>query len=153
MVKALWFTGGMRRQARFVLAAFAALSLSLVAACGSDTPEEDAPTAGKVAVKMLDNKFNPSTFEVAAGTRVTFDLPFGILRAHLDDFVLLSEEELAGGVRLALRTTHNLAEGAGAASLAAARKLAGSLGGKRVACVMSGGNIDARTLRRLLAAG
>ena len=56
-------------------------------------------------------------------TRVTFDLPFAILQRELDDVVTLSEEELAGGVRLALRATHNLAEGAGAAPLAAAMKL------------------------------
>ena len=53
-------------------------------------------------------------------TRVTFDLTFGILKQELDDIVSLSEEELAEGVRLALRATHNLAEGAGAASLIAA---------------------------------
>ena len=54
------------------------------------------------------------------------------------------------GVRLALRTTHNLAEGAGAASLAAAVKLKEQLRGRTVVCVMSGGNIDQRTLARVL---
>ena len=63
-------------------------------------------------------------------------------KQHLDDFVLLTEEELAEGVRLALRATHNLAEGAGSASLAAASKLTASLAGQRVVCVMSGGNLD-----------
>jgi threonine dehydratase len=56
---------------------------------------------------------------------------------------------LVDGVRAALRLTHNLAEGAGAASLAAARRYQPAAG-KRVGCVISGGNIDARTLRRLL---
>ncbi len=83
-----------------------------------------------------------NTFAEGIATRVTFDLTFGILKQHLDDFVLLSEEELADGVRLALRTTHNLAEGAGSASLAAAVKLAPQLVGQRVACIMSGGNLD-----------
>jgi threonine dehydratase len=83
-------------------------------------------------------------------TRVTFDLTFGILREQLDDLVTLSEEELMAGVRLALRGTHNLAEGAGAASLAAAVKLRGALEGKKVVCVMSGGNIDQATLARVL---
>ena len=64
--------------------------------------------------------------------------------------VTLTEEELAGGVRLALDTTHHLAEGAGAASLAAAVKLKDRLRGKRVVCVMSGGNIDRTTLMRVL---
>ena len=64
--------------------------------------------------------------------------------------VTLSEEELAEGVRLALRTTHNLAEGAGAAPLVAAMTLRDRLAGKKVVCVMSGGNIDAATLKKIL---
>lgn len=63
----------------------------------------------------------------------------------------LEEEELREGIRAALRLTHNLAEAAGAASLAAARQRAPMLAGKKVVCVMTGGNIDADTLRRVLA--
>ena len=92
-----------------------------------------------------------ATFAEGMATRVTFDLTFGILRELLDDIVTLTEEELADGVRLALRTTHNLPEGAGAASLAAAVKLQDRFRGRRVVCVMSGGNIDQRTLARILA--
>lgn len=93
------------------------------------------------------------TFAEGMATRVTFDLPFGILKRELDDVVTLSEEELAEGVRLALRATHNLAEGAGAASLMAAMKCRSTLAGKKVVCVMSGGNIDSKVLGRLLANG
>jgi threonine dehydratase len=93
-----------------------------------------------------------NTFAEGMATRVTFDLPFSILTRELDEMVTLTEEELAEGVRLALRTTHNLAEGAGAGALAAASKLRSSLAGKQVVSVMSGGNIDAATLRRVLAA-
>jgi threonine dehydratase len=92
------------------------------------------------------------TFAEGMATRVTFDLTFTILRQQLDAIVTLSEEELAAGVRLALRTTHNLAEGAGASTLAAAVKLQGELAGKKVVCVMSGGNIDRATLARILTA-
>lgn len=91
-----------------------------------------------------------NTFAEGVATRVTFDLTFGILKQHLDDFVLLTEEELADGVRLALRTTHNLAEGAGSASLAAAMKLKDQLQGQRVVCVMSGGNLDHAKLKWIL---
>jgi len=93
-----------------------------------------------------------ATFAEGMATRVTFDLTFGILQRELNDIVTLTEEELAGGVRLALETTHSLAEGAGAASLAAAVKIADRLKGKKVVCVMSGGNIDRSTLMRVLAA-
>jgi threonine dehydratase len=90
------------------------------------------------------------TFAEGMATRVTFDLTFEILRRELDDVVTLTEEELTEGVRMALRMTHNLAEGAGAAPLAAALKLRDSLGGKKVVCVMTGGNLDGATLRRVL---
>jgi threonine dehydratase len=91
------------------------------------------------------------TFAEGVATRVTFDLTFPVLKAQLEDVVTLSEAELAEGVRAALALTHNLAEAAGAAPLVAARKWAARLTGKRVVCVMTGGNIDAATLRRVLA--
>ena len=91
-----------------------------------------------------------ATFAEGMATRVTFDLTFSLLRDQLADIVLLTEAELTEGVRLALRTTHNLAEGAGAASLAAAMKLRDRLAGRKVVCVMSGGNIDQATLTRIL---
>ena len=90
------------------------------------------------------------TFAEGIATRVTFDLTFSIYKQYLDDFVLLSEAELADGVRLALKTTHNLAEGAGSAALAAACKLRDDLAGLRVACIMSGGNIDQAKLIAVL---
>jgi threonine dehydratase len=92
------------------------------------------------------------TFAEGMATRVTFDLTFPFLKTELEDVVTLSEAELAESVRAALSYTHNLAEAAGAAPLMAARKYGASLAGKKVACVMSGGNIDAATLRRVLAA-
>jgi threonine dehydratase len=64
--------------------------------------------------------------------------------------VTLSEDELEEGVRLAIRTTSNLAEGAGAATLAAAMKLRTQLRGQTVVCVMSGGNISTPVLKRIL---
>jgi threonine dehydratase len=90
------------------------------------------------------------TFAEGMATRVTFDLTFGILQKELNDIVTLSEDELMEGVRTALDTTHNLAEGAGAAALAAAIKLRDRLRGKKIVCVMSGGNIDRVTLTRVL---
>jgi threonine dehydratase len=90
------------------------------------------------------------TFAEGIATRVTFDLPFGIYKQHLDDFMLLSEEELAEGVRLALRATHNLAEGAGSAALIAAAKRRHDFAGSRVACIMSGGNLDRAKLQMVL---
>jgi threonine dehydratase len=91
------------------------------------------------------------TFAEGMATRVTFDLTFGLLKEQLDDVVTLEEEQLREGVRMALGLTHNLAEGAGASALAAAKTSRDTLIGRKVVCVMSGGNIDATTLRRVLA--
>ena len=90
------------------------------------------------------------TFAEGVATRVTFDLTFQYLARELNDIVTLSEDELADGVRMALQLTHNLAEGAGAASIAAAQKCRDRIRGKTIVCVMSGGNIDTATLQRIL---
>lgn len=90
------------------------------------------------------------TFAEGIATRVSFDLPFSIYKENLDAFILLTEEELAEGVRMAMKTTHNLAEGAGSAAIAAAYKQRDALVGRRVVCVMSGGNIDAAKLKMVL---
>jgi threonine dehydratase len=90
------------------------------------------------------------TFAEGMATRVTFDLTFNLLKRELDDIVTLDEEQLREGVRMGLRLTHNLVEGAGGAALAAAKTLGDTLRGRKVVCVMSGGNIDTETLRRVL---
>jgi len=91
------------------------------------------------------------TFADGLATRKTYASTFPTLREGLTDFVVVSESELAAAVRLYLRATHNLAEGAGAAGLAGVIKLAPQLAGKKVGVVLSGGNIDEPVLRRVLA--
>src|SRR5205809_7567174 len=73
-----------------------------------------------------------------------------LINQKVDEIVTVSEEEMAQAIRLLLFHTHNLAEGAGAASLAAALKLRVQLAGQRVAIILSGGNIDAATLQRVV---
>jgi threonine dehydratase len=90
------------------------------------------------------------TFAEGVATRVTFDLPFGILAKRLSDVITLTEEELEEGVRLALSKTHNLAEGAAAGPLMAAWKQRAALRGQRVVCVMSGSNLNLATLMRIV---
>ena len=92
-----------------------------------------------------------NTVADGVATRVPFSLPFSIIKDGIHDIVLLSEAELQEGIRLALRWTHNLAEGAGAAPLAAAHKLADTLAGQHVVMVMSGANLDTETLKAVLA--
>lgn len=80
-------------------------------------------------------------------TRTAFALPQRILWQHLDDFILLSEEEIFGAIALFIEKAHALAEGAGAASLAGALKIRQRLSGQKVAIVLSGGNITVTQLR------
>ena len=83
-------------------------------------------------------------------TRAPFPMPLSIIKKGIHDMVLVSEAELQEGMRSALRWTHNLAEGAGAAPLAGAHKLTDMLAGKNVVMVMSGGNLDTETLKSVL---
>src|SRR5947209_14260570 len=59
------------------------------------------------------------TFAEGLATRVAFELPIRILSRLIDDVVLVTDDELRAAMRLLLETTHQLAEGAGAASTAA----------------------------------
>jgi len=91
-----------------------------------------------------------ATFAEGLQTRVPFELTMRILWDRLDEFVLVGERNLEEAIVLMLETTHQLAEGAGAAPLAAALKLRGALNGKRVALILSGGNITLEALRDTL---
>ena len=84
-------------------------------------------------------------------TRTAFALPQRILWEHLDDFVLVSEDDLEQATMSMIEITRNLVEGAGAASLAAAVNLKERLAGRKVGLVCSGGNISMDQLRALLA--
>jgi threonine dehydratase len=64
--------------------------------------------------------------------------------------VRVGEDEIAEAIRLYYTTTHNLAEGAGAAPLAALMQEKNRYAGKRVALVLTGGNIDMPLLAKIL---
>jgi threonine dehydratase len=86
-------------------------------------------------------------------TRVPFELTLKILWDLLDDFVLVSDEEINEAIRLLAQQGHQVAEGAGAASLAAAIKLRDELQGKKVVGVLTGGNITMDRLAAILSDG
>ncbi len=83
-------------------------------------------------------------------TRAPFMLPQRIMWQYLDDFILVSDEELRQAVTLYLEKAKTLSELAGAASLAAALKLRDRIVGKKVALILSGGNISPEKLRQCL---
>jgi threonine dehydratase len=90
------------------------------------------------------------TFAEGLATRTAFALPQQILWDGLDDFILVSEDELRRSMLLLLARTRNLIEGAGAASLAGALKIRDRLAGKNVALMCSGGNVTVDQLKALL---
>lgn len=90
------------------------------------------------------------TFADGLATRNTYPLTFDALREGLEGFVTVTDEAIADSVRLVLSSTHTLVEGAGAAGLAGLLELREKLAGKTVAIILSGANIDADTLRRIL---
>ena len=83
-------------------------------------------------------------------TRVAFELPQRILWERLDDFVLVDEDELERAVVRMIEGTRNLVEPAGAAPLAAALQLRDRLAGRKVALILSGGNISPGQLSEIL---
>ncbi|MCH8218556.1 MAG: pyridoxal-phosphate dependent enzyme [Planctomycetes bacterium] len=91
-----------------------------------------------------------TTFADGVATRVPFENTQRIMRRYLDDFVLVDDREIRAAIRLLLEHTHNLAEGAGAVSLAAALKLREQLAGRKTVIVLSGGNLSLENLRSIL---
>ncbi len=112
---------------------------------------EAAPAAYRswASRSLLEDRM--ATRAEGLATRVAFELPQQILWEQLDDFVLVGEDDLERAVLLMLEHTRNLAEPAGAAPLAAALQLRDRLAGKRVALILSGGNISPDHLREILA--
>ena len=76
--------------------------------------------------------------------------PLEIIRKGAARVVAVGEDEIAEAIRIYYTATHNLAEGAGAAPLAALLKEKGRYAGKRVGLILSGGNIDMPVLAQIL---
>jgi len=99
--------------------------------------------------KMVE-KQKLETFADGLATRVPFELTMRIMRRLIDRIMLVGEEDLKEAILLLLETTHQVAEGAGAAATAGAMKMRSELKGKRVALVISGGNLTTDMLREIL---
>ena len=83
-------------------------------------------------------------------TNVGYELTQEILREYLADFVLVSEAEMIHAVLLIMEIIRNMAEEAGASPLAAALKIKDRIRGKKVALVLTGGNISLPRLKQIL---
>lgn len=101
--------------------------------------------------RNLDPYPTMKTEHEGLATRVPFELTNKILWQLLDDFILVSDDEINDAIRLLARDAKQVAEGAGAASLAGAIKLKDQLRGKKVVGILTGGNLPAARLAALLA--
>ncbi len=91
-----------------------------------------------------------TTIAEGLATRISFANTQAIMAKYLDDFVLVEDTALEEAVHLLLTHSHNLVEEAGAASLAAALQIKEQLRDKKVALVVSGGNLSSERLSQIL---
>ena len=97
---------------------------------------------------------NPAaTIADGIAVRRAGDRTFPLVQKYVDDIVTVDEEEIANAILLLLEREKTLAEGAGAAALAALVNRKVSLNGKRVAVLVCGGNIDVTLLARIMERG
>lgn len=92
------------------------------------------------------------TTQLADGMAVRMPHPDALkmIAGGIDRVVEVSDAEVAEAMRLIYRCTHNVAEGAGAAALAAAMQEKALLKGKKVAAILCGGNVDSDVLASVL---
>jgi len=108
-----------------------------------------APAAYKswTARRLVDDK--TETFAEGLATRTAFELPQRILWKHLDDFIIVSDDDIRLAQRVMIEKTRNLVEAAGAAALAAALKVKERLASRNLVLVCSGGNVSPDQVREV----
>jgi threonine dehydratase len=84
--------------------------------------------------------------------RVPDEVALHLIRREVDDIVAVSDDAVAEAMRLYFSDTHNVAEGAGAAPLAAALQRREAFAGRSVGLPLTGGNVDRELFARVLAA-
>ena len=94
-----------------------------------------------------------NTFADGMAVRVAHPQAVDYINKGADHIVVVSEEEIANAIRIYYRNIHNIAEGAGAASLAALIQERDAMKGKRAGVILSGGNIDTDQYLTVLGGG
>lgn len=94
-----------------------------------------------------------STFADGIAVKNPGEITFQVVRKYVDDIVTVSDDEIAAAILNLMERQKVVAEGAGAVPVAAAMFDKLPLAGKRVVCVVSGGNIDVNILSRVINRG
>ncbi len=105
--------------------------------------EAGAPTTVPAAPTIADG----------IAVRRVGDLTFELCRRYVDELVVVDEAEIANAILVLLEVEKTVVEGAGATTLAALLNKKVALAGKRVALVLSGGNIDVNIVARVIEKG
>jgi threonine dehydratase len=93
------------------------------------------------------------TFAEGMATRIPAEMTLDFMQELMDDVILVPDDQLRQACYSTLKQTHNLAEGAGAAALAAAFKHRNQFKGQNVVGILSGGNLNLAELPEILEAG
>lgn len=96
---------------------------------------------------------NVSTVADGIQVKEPGELTFGLVQKYVDDIVTVSDDEISSAILKLIETHKMIAEGAGAAPVAAVMFNKLPLKGKKVVCVVSGGNIDVTILNRVIKRG
>lgn len=102
------------------------------------------------AGRILDLPIQPTLSDGTAGGLEAGAITFELCRTLVDQYVLVSEAEIAAAMRLIIETQHLLIEGAAGVAVAAYLKLCDSFRGRQVAILLCGANIGLDTLRQIL---
>ena len=101
----------------------------------------------------------PTLAEIEAAAQVVYrafaptpQYRWALLQAHLDHVVQVSDDEAAHAMRALYNDTHNVAEGAGAAALAAATQEKAQIASQTIGLALTGGNVDAPVFAQVLQA-
>jgi threonine dehydratase len=102
--------------------------------------------------KIVEVKIRPTLADGIALRKVG-EIPFSILQRAVDEIVTVREDEIASAILMLMERKRVVAEGAGAAPLAALFSGRPTIRGKRIVLVVSGGNIDVHLLDRIIEKG
>ncbi len=123
-----------------IIAARDALGLRTIVVGVVSTAAQAAKLSFEAGELIETNSAN--TFADGMAVRVMVKEAFEIYSANVDRVIAVNDDEVAEAMRVYFRDTHNVAEGAGAAALAAVLQERNAMRGKIVGVILSGGNVD-----------
>ncbi len=102
------------------------------------------------ANKIIEVKEKPTLSDGTAGGIDHDSITFELCKSLVDDYVLVSEEEILNAMKVVLNSHHLVIEGSAGVSVAAITKQKGKFQGKKVAAIICGGNVSERVLKKVV---